>query len=122
MVIGDNDIDTERFCLFNRFARVGPAIDGDDQRWAVLFNTSRQRVGGKAVAIVETIGNKCGDLAAQRAQNPDQQCGGANAVGIVVAEHGDFFAVTQRAPNPLNRLVHIRQLKRVAQRAQTTVN
>jgi len=42
MVIRNNHINTECFCLFDRFAGIGSAIDRNDERRAVLLNANHQ--------------------------------------------------------------------------------
>ena len=89
MVIGDHHVEP---CGSGR----GHLLDGSDaavDRDEQLHPAARQpldRRPGEAVALVEAARQLPHGIGAERAKGPEQHRGGADAVHVVVAEHGDL--------------------------------
>ena len=92
----------------------GAAIDADDQRRPARRQpVQRRRV--RAVALQHPVRDVGVHDAAQLAQQPGDDRGGAGAVHVVVAEHADGLGRRDRARQPGGGDVHVGQAGRVGQ-------
>ena len=115
LVMIDHDhVDPGGMGHLQRLVRHRPAIDGDDQPGA-LPGDPHQRLARGAVAFQQAIGNVVLRLAAQRAQQPDQQRRAGRAIHVIVAIDGDRLGAEHRVGQPFGGAVHVVKSGRVGQ-------
>ncbi len=73
----------------------------------------RRRIG--TVPLLAAVGNIDADIAADSAEETQQQRRGRRAVDIVVAEHDDALALLHRAYQPSHGGVHVLEVQRIGQ-------
>ena len=111
MVVDDDHVEPRR-------GRLGESVEGDDaaiqrhhhRRPFLTQPAQRRRVG--AVALGQAVGNVEAGVAADGAQEAQQERRGGGAVDVVVAEQGDPLAARDRPRQPRRRLVHARAGRR----------
>ncbi len=76
---------------------------------------AQQRRRVRAIAFAQPVGDVDPRRAADRREKTQQQRRRGRAVDVVVAEHGDRLAVADRPHEPLDRRIHVAQMRRVGQ-------
>ena len=106
MVIENDDIEAELARFRNRLMAHRAAIDGDEQRRALL----RQRIDRlhiRAIALKNAIRNMDKKRRSGSAEKIRQQRRRAGAIDVVVAEDGDRLARLDRRCEPRRRRYHV---------------
>ena len=81
----------------------------------MLFETAFKCIAREAVALINPIGNEGFHFGTKSGKDADKHGGGGDSVHVVVAEdRNDFFGM-DGCPQPVDRLAHIGQLKRIRQ-------
>jgi len=97
VVIGDDEVYAEFFGGLCGCGGGDAAIDCDDDFGALVGECFD---GGfvEAVAFVDSVGDVGGDfgVGCDDPEHVDEDCGGGDAIDIVIAEDGDWFAVLDR--------------------------
>ena len=115
MVVGDDQIDSDHarmLCLLGcRYA----AVNADDKAHALLVQAIDRGVI-KPIALADAVGDIRIAFEAAAAQPIGQQAGRCYAVNVVIAVNGDRLVLRDGAFYALDRLVHILEQHRVAQK------
>ena len=78
-------------------------VHGDDEVGVTALHHALERLGGQAVALAEAARDVGVHLGAQLAQGQGEQAGGAHAVHVEVAKHGDDLAGAHGPLDPVRR-------------------
>ena len=116
-MVGDDDINPALCGIGNGFTAVDPAVHSD-QNTAVSaggLQSLCERIGGKTVAVVETVRQKICHNRAVAFQNPGEQSGGGDAIGIIISMNQDMFTVDDRLPKAFNGCFHTGETERIAE-------
>ena len=97
-----------------RLDAANAAVDRDDELHAIGLQTI-ERLGLKAVAVLDAIGKEVHDVRAEQLQRAAKNDRGGNAVAIVIAVDGDALFPLDRRENPVDRRRHIREHERIVQ-------
>ncbi len=116
MMVDDDDIHAERFCLAQGLDARGAAIDGHQQRRAAR-GKGPHRLDIWAVAFEQAVGNVDDRLDAAKPQEPRKHGGGCCAVDVVVAENRDALAAHDSVSNARGGFRHGGEHVRVRHRA-----
>ena len=111
VMIGDNGIDPQGLRVRHLVDGGYPVIYRNDQLYTALIQP-RDRLTVHPVALGLTRGDIVHRVRADIGQIGVQQRGRRNAVGVKVAVDADALTVLDRRLDPLDRLVHILDLKR----------
>ena len=111
VMVGDDGIDPERFGVCHLVYGGNAVIDRDDQLDAALIQ-SVDRLTMHTVALGLTRRDVIHRVRTDIGKIGVQQRGRGNAVGVEIAVNTDTLAVFDRLLYPLDRLVHILDLKR----------
>ena len=114
MVVGDDQVDAQLPGV-GGLLHGGDAVVHRDDQGIALVRQFFQRVPVHAVAALGAQGQFAAHLRAQVGEILVQNGGGGNAVHVVVAVNDDGLALLHGAVQPLHRLVHIPDGKRVGQ-------
>ena len=105
-MVGDDHVEADLARVGDLGVSADPAVDGDDQADAGRGELV-ERLGGDAVAVGEAVGQAPDHVGAHvDAQELAEQERGGDAVGVVVAVHGDRLAAAEGAIDALARLGH----------------
>ena len=114
MVVGDDQVDAQLFGV-GGLLHGGDAVVHRDDQGIALVRQLFQHVLVHAVAALGAQGQFAAHLRAQVGEILVQNGGGGDAVHVVVAVNDDGLAVLHGAVQPLHRLVHIPDGKRIGQ-------
>ena len=92
----------------------GAAVDGEDEARAI-FDKAGKRLGARAVAFRQPIGNIGRGRLPMRAKKALDQSDRSRTVDIIVAEHGDRLSCPDGGCKALGRLLHVLQACRIRQ-------
>ena len=112
VVVGDHDVEPRGARCRNLLDRGDAAVHRDEQLHAAPAQPLDRRAG-EPVALVEAARQLPHRIGAERAQRPQQHRGGADAVHVVVAEHGDHRAALDVPEDQLTGRGDARQRERV---------
>jgi hypothetical protein len=101
-MVADNHVQPGRAGRGHLLDRGDAAVDGHQQADAAA-GKALDRGGREPVAVVEAAGQLPDGIGAEGAQRADEDRGGADAVDVVVAEHGDARAARQVTADQLDR-------------------
>ena len=105
VVVGDDDVHAELVRPGDFVAGADAAVDGDEQLDA-LAGELLDRRRGDAVAFGEAVRQAPAHVGAELLEHAHEQEGGGDAVGVVVAVHGDGLAALQGPVDAAARLCH----------------
>ena len=100
--------------LGERFEGGGARIEHDHELTTLPLQP-RERVGVRAVALLQTIGNIEGDNGPEFSQMTGQKRTGGSAVDVVIGDDADRLAIFDRIREARRGLVHADQVGRVRQ-------
>ena len=112
VVVGDHHVEPHSASGRDLLDRRDAAVDRDQQLDTAPAQPLHGRPG-EAVALVEAARQLPDGVGAERAQGPQQHRGGADAVHVVVAEHGDNGAALHVREDQLTCRGNARQGERV---------
>ena len=120
MVIGDDQIDSDQACILCFLGCRYAAINADDEADAFLVQTVDRGVI-KSIALSDAVGDIRIALKAAASQPIGQQAGRCYTVNVIIAVNGDRLVLRDGAFYALDRLVHILEQHRVAQKLRAAV-
>ena len=117
-MIGHEQIDAERLRPRRRRVTSDAAVDGDDDTPS-LGMQAVDRLRLQTIAVGQALGDVMRDIGAQPFQCAPHHNGGADAIGVVVAVHRDWFVPVDGLLQPIDRTVEIGQRRRIMQVIET---
>ena len=105
MVVGDDDADPARLDVLHLLAVGYAAVDGDDEVGRTGVDHRSERRNGQAVAFAP-LGDMHRCAHAVPLQRGEQNGRRADAVGIVIAEHGDQAAILLHLADSADEFAH----------------
>ena len=121
MVVEDEDVDFFLVEKIDGFHGGRAAIDREHDIDIELIEAFLQRNRAEPIAIVKSAGKIRLRVPAESGQHLHQQCGGADAVHVVVAINQQPLVVTACLPKPLDGGFHVWNKKRVGQQLEPGV-
>ena len=115
MMVEHDDVEAGGLRRRQRLVRRNSAIDRQDQPDALILQ-AQQGVGVGAVALGNPVRHIEAQRCAELGEIPVQERRRGRAVDIVVAEHGRRLPVFQGGNDPLDRGVHVPEMRWVRQR------
>src|SRR5437899_10043739 len=103
------------------FNRSGTAIHSQHHLSAMFLKAIFDCNPAQSVAFFEPMREIAFDFAAECAQNLDENCCGANAIDVIVAEDNNWLPVLPRLKQALHRSIHSRDEEWIGQIFQTRV-
>ena len=115
-MVGNNYVKSQPPCLFHLGQAGDAAVNGNHQADALPVKVLQGRFS-ETVAFGQAVWYVRNGFATKESQPFDQQGGGADTIGIIVAVDGHLLAGEQSPVNPGHRLVHIGHQERVSRLA-----
>src|SRR3989344_1314974 len=113
MVVGNNDIDAETVCMSHFFHISDSAINGDKESCAI-FCKFIYRIGIESISFVMPVWNVVLKVFIfYFFKKIMENNASGNAVTVIVSIHDYFFFVVDGAKNAFDRLLHIKNQKRI---------
>ena len=91
------------------------AVHGEQEIGGIFFEAIFHTIATEAVALIHTMREIDIGLKTERAEDLLKQCGGGDAIHIVIAKDDERFAKLARAEQSGDGFVHIRQEKRISE-------
>jgi len=108
VVVGDDEVYAEFFCAECGGVGGDAAVDGDEE-FGALVGEGVNCGFVEAIALVEAVGDvgvDCG-FWCDGVEDVVEDCGGGDAVDIVIAEDGDFFVFVDGGEDSLGGFVEV---------------
>ena len=118
VVIDHDDVDAEGAQVGDLLVGVGAAIQRDEQVGPAGLQGAVDGTARQSVAILGAAGNDEARVGAKAAEHAHEERGAADAVDVVVTEHGDVFALGERAAEADGGGLDVGEEKRVLQVAE----
>ncbi len=112
MVVGDDHVDAQAPGPLDLGDGRDTAVDGEDERDAVLRETGDRRAG-EPVALLEAARQVPADVRSELAQRQRRKGRGADAVDVVVAVYADPLALLDCRAKPFDGHRHVAEEERV---------
>ena len=115
VMVGDDQVNAVALAHLGFFHGGDAAVYGDDELDAIpmkLINGD----GVQTIALLQTAGDIGHAIRTTAPEKVRQQTGGGDAVHVIVAENGDFFAPVHGKTDPAGGQVHIGHQQRAGQR------
>ena len=114
VMVGYDNIASEFLCIFRLGNSGYSGIDRDYQLCAALRQLS-DSLAVDSVPLACAAGDVIVRISAVFGKPEPQKRGGGNAVNVVIAVNGHFFAVIYRGKYPVRRKIHILHEKRIGE-------
>src|SRR6266852_9939515 len=114
MMIGDDDVDSQRGGPSHYFACSNPGVDADNQR-NPLGGSALDHLGAHAISFLEAIRDMKHGAAAGQLDSLLQHYDRRRSVDVVVAVDQNFFPSGDRASYPPDSLRHAKHSKGIVQ-------
>ena len=97
------------------FDRISPAVNGDHQFHALVFERTIHYSQRKTVPFIPSARHHKFRKNAKTVESMDQQDSTGDPIDIVIADYHDLLLIGHRLSDPLNRFLKASQFKRVIQ-------
>lgn len=106
MMISDDDIDSERFCVFYWFNISCSTINRDNECDIFLFEFI-EYIWLESVAISRSVRKSIWNDTTNLCQKSHEERSGRDPINIIISEYHDSFSIFFCSNNPLDGIFHI---------------